>query len=106
MDIDETNLTLSVANIQNTFETEQAIQEKDSYLYSKLHAELTTYSGRINTDVLLLLISWRRLIQKWLTWMRSGVRRKAPVCNANYEQDRERSGRPPEDDVGKQSNYN
>ncbi len=25
MDIDETNLTLSVANIQNTFETEQAI---------------------------------------------------------------------------------
>jgi len=28
MDIDETNLTLSVANIQNTFETEQAIPEK------------------------------------------------------------------------------
>ena len=37
MDIDETNLTLSVANIQNTFETEQAIPEKDSYRYSKLH---------------------------------------------------------------------
>ena len=52
MDIDETNLTLSVANIQNTFETEQAIPEKDSYRYSKLHAELTTYSGRISTDVI------------------------------------------------------
>ena len=36
MDIDETNLTLSVANIQNTFETEQAIPEKDSYRFSKL----------------------------------------------------------------------
>ena len=29
MDIDETNLTLSVANIQNTFEEEQAIPEQD-----------------------------------------------------------------------------
>lgn len=52
MDIDETNLTLSVANIQNTFETEQAIPEKDSYRFSKLHAELTTYSGRIDTTVI------------------------------------------------------
>lgn len=51
MDIDETNLTLSVANIQNGFETEQAIPEKDSYRYSKLHAELTIYSGRIDTTV-------------------------------------------------------
>ena len=52
MDIDETNLTLSVANIQNTFETEQAIPEKDSYRFSKLHAELTKYSGRIDTTVI------------------------------------------------------
>lgn len=52
MDIDETNLTLSVANIQNTFETEQAIPEKDSYRYSKLHAELTMFSGRIDTTVI------------------------------------------------------
>ena len=52
MDIDETNLTLSVANIQNTFETEEAIPEKDSYRYSKLHAELTTYSGRIDSTVI------------------------------------------------------
>lgn len=52
MDIDETNLTLSVANIQNTFETEQAIPEKDSYRFSKLHAELTTFSGRIDNTVI------------------------------------------------------
>lgn len=52
MDIDETNLTLSVANIQNTFETEQAIPEKDSYRFSKLHAELTKFSGRIETTAI------------------------------------------------------
>lgn len=52
MDIDETNLTLSVANIQNTFETEQAIPEKDSYRFSKLHAELTKYIGRIDSTVI------------------------------------------------------
>lgn len=50
MDIDETDLTLSVANIQNTFETEQAIPEMDCYRFSKLHAELTTFSGRIDTS--------------------------------------------------------
>ena len=52
MDIDETNLTLSVANIQSTFESEHAIPEKDSYRFSKLHAELTTYHGRIDTTVI------------------------------------------------------
>lgn len=51
LDIDETNLTLSVANIQNTFETEQAIPEKDCYRFSKLHAELTAFSGRIDKTV-------------------------------------------------------
>jgi hypothetical protein len=52
MDIDETNLTLSVANIQNTFETEQAIPEKDSYRFSKLHAELVAFTGRISNTVI------------------------------------------------------
>lgn len=52
MDIDETNLTLSVANIQNTFETEQAIPEKDCYRFSKLYSELNTYkSSLINKNV-------------------------------------------------------
>lgn len=52
MDIDETNLTLSVANIQNTFEIEQAIPEKDCYRFSKLHSELTTFSGRIDSTAI------------------------------------------------------
>lgn len=52
MDIDETNLVMSVANIQNTFEEEQAIPEKDSYRFSKLHAELATYSGSIDSTAL------------------------------------------------------
>ena len=55
MDIDETNLTLEVANIQNTFEEEQAIPEKDSYRYSKLYSEaskLTSKGAHIDTTVL------------------------------------------------------
>lgn len=52
MDIDETNLTLAVANIQGTFETEQAIPEKDCYRFSKLHSELDTFGGRITTDTI------------------------------------------------------
>ena len=53
MDIDETNLALSVANIQNTFETEQAIPEKDCYNYSKLYTELTNFHGRIDSTTVL-----------------------------------------------------
>ena len=45
MDIDETNLTLEVANVQNVFEIEQAIPERDSYRYSKLYAEAKTYKS-------------------------------------------------------------
>lgn len=45
MDIDETNLVLEMANIQNVFEAEQAIPEKDSYRYSKLYAEAKTYAA-------------------------------------------------------------
>lgn len=55
MDIDETNLTVEVANIQNTFEEEQAIPEKDSYRYSKLYAEAVKYESKgavIDTTVL------------------------------------------------------
>lgn len=44
MDIDETNLVVEIANIQNTFEEEQAIPEKDSYRFSKLLAEANTYA--------------------------------------------------------------
>lgn len=44
MDIDETNLVAEVANIQNVFEEEQAIPEKDSYRFSKLYAEAKAYA--------------------------------------------------------------
>lgn len=52
LDIDETNLVLSMANIQNTFEETQAIPEKDCYRFSKLHAELTRLSGKIDNTAL------------------------------------------------------
>lgn len=45
MDVDETNLVLEIANIQNTFETEQAIPERDSYRYSKLYSEAVAYKA-------------------------------------------------------------
>ena len=45
MDIDETNLVTEVANIQNVFEEEQAIPEKDSYRFSKLYAEAVKYAS-------------------------------------------------------------
>lgn len=45
MDIDETNLVAEIANIQNVFEEEQAIPEKDSYRFSKLVTEATSYSS-------------------------------------------------------------
>lgn len=52
LDIDETNLTLSVANITSTFEEEQAIPEKDCYRFSKLYTEGKTASCSIDTTVL------------------------------------------------------
>ncbi len=45
MDVDETNLVAEMANIQNVFEEEQAIPEKDSYRFSKLLTEATTYAS-------------------------------------------------------------
>lgn len=53
MDVDQTNLALSVANITNVFEQEQAIPERDCYTFSKLYADYTTtYSKTANTTVL------------------------------------------------------
>lgn len=45
MDIDETNLVVEIANIQNTFEEERAIPEKDSYRFSKLYSEAKAYAS-------------------------------------------------------------
>ncbi len=55
MDIDETNLTVEMANITNTFEEDQAIPEVDAYTYSKLYAEAvknTSNKAIVTTDVL------------------------------------------------------
>lgn len=63
MDIDETNLVVETANIQNTFETEQAIPEKDSYRYSKLYSEAVAYAAKgavVDTTALTIdnVLSW------------------------------------------------
>jgi hypothetical protein len=63
MDIDQTNLVLEMANIQNIFEEEQAIPETDSYRYSKLYDEATTYKdngAHIDNEILTErnILSW------------------------------------------------
>ncbi len=53
MDVDESNLIVSIANIQKRFETTQAIPELDCYTFSKLYSELkTANSAAIKTDAL------------------------------------------------------
>lgn len=45
MDVDETNLVVSIANVQNTLEAEQGIPEKDCYVFSKLYTEAGKYAA-------------------------------------------------------------
>lgn len=52
MDVDETNMVASVANIQTVFEEEQAIPETDAYRFSKLFAEFVRKGGTVNTTTL------------------------------------------------------
>lgn len=52
MDVDETNLVVSIANIQKRFEKTQAIPELDCYTYSKLYAEAVRVSATIKTTAL------------------------------------------------------
>ena len=55
MDVDETNKTVSIGNVQNTLEEEQTIPEKDRYVFSKLYDEATTYAANgatISTEAL------------------------------------------------------
>ena len=80
MDIDETNLTMSVANIQNTFETEQAIPEKDSYRFSKLHQNLLHTVEESTQQQLLQLIFLNGSMRKCLSWTRRRCRKRAECC--------------------------
>lgn len=65
MDVDETNLAVSVANIQSTFEKEQAIPEKDSYRFSKLYADFETLGGTVDTEALTVA----NALEKFDSWM-------------------------------------
>ena len=40
MDVNESNLVMSIANIQNTFEETQAIPELDAYRFSKIYTDI------------------------------------------------------------------
>ncbi|MBO1264366.1 capsid protein [Proteiniclasticum sp. SCR006] len=52
MDVDETNLVVSAANITATFNTEQAIPETDAYRYSKLYQDFKANGGVVKTTAL------------------------------------------------------
>ena len=52
VDIDETNMAVTIANITNVFNDEQKIPEMDKYMASKLFAEFETYGGEANTTTL------------------------------------------------------
>lgn len=60
MDVDETNLVTSLANIQATFEREHAIPESDAYRFSKLFAEYVTLDGEVDTTSLTVanILEW------------------------------------------------
>lgn len=49
MDVDETNLVVSMANLQKRFETTQAIPEADCYTYSKIYSEAKRCGAKIKT---------------------------------------------------------
>lgn len=52
MDVDETNLVVTIANIQKRFESTQAIPEADCYTYSKLYAEAVRVGATIRNTAL------------------------------------------------------
>ena len=52
MDVDETNLVVTIANIQKRFESTQAIPEADCYTYSKLYAEAARVGATIRNTAL------------------------------------------------------
>lgn len=54
MDIDETNLALSIANITRVFNDEEKLPEMDKYAASKLFSEFGTYGGVVDDTALTL----------------------------------------------------
>lgn len=52
VDVDETNLVVTIANIQKRFETTQAIPEADCYTFSKLYSEAKRVGAKVKTTAL------------------------------------------------------
>src|SRR5690625_4562950 len=52
VDIDETNMAVTIANITNVFNDEQKLPEMDKYMASKLFAEFEEYGGEADTTAL------------------------------------------------------
>lgn len=52
MDVDESNQTVSAANVTNVFLTEHAIPETDAYRMSKLYADFTEFGGTVDKTAL------------------------------------------------------
>lgn len=52
VDIDESNMALTIANITQVFNTEQKIPEMDKYMASKLYAEFVDKGGTVDTTAL------------------------------------------------------
>lgn len=51
VDIDESNMAVSIANITKVFNDEQKIPEIDKYMSSKLYSEFVFYGGAVDTTV-------------------------------------------------------
>lgn len=52
VDVDETNLVVTIANIQKRFETTQAIPEADCYTFSKIYSEAKRVGAKVKATAL------------------------------------------------------
>ena len=52
VDVDETNMVVTIANIQKRFETTRAIPEADCYTYSKIYSEAVRVGAKVKTTAL------------------------------------------------------
>lgn len=52
IDVDETNMVVTIANIQTRFEKTQAIPELDCYTYSKIYTEAKRVGATVKTTAL------------------------------------------------------
>ena len=52
LDVDETNMVVSIANIQKRFESTQAIPELDCYTFSKIYTEAVRVGAGVSTTAI------------------------------------------------------